>query len=307
MFAALKGSRQMCACALALTLGLVTNGIATAQMPTQGGSVDALANEVAELRARLDQISRSDSSGGAYYRAGWNSGVEVVFVKPHFEEGVANSPSYDFEASPRFWLGYQTSSGLGWRTRYWQFDHNANPVVDPVDGLEKHSLEAHVLDLEITQFLSFGGFEITAAGGVRYARFNADSFDAANGSQNTDIEGIGPSLAVDLRRPLGRRLSLIANGRFSVMFGNTHLQRTNDPVLGDFAIDKQDDLMCSWETQLGFEYLLSNRLALRTLVEGQLWGMAFEQPDELGPAATDVGHDDMAGFFGFTVGIQYAW
>jgi len=310
MFTAIRGQGKICACVLAVTLGFITNESTTAQTPAQGGQVDALADQVAELRARVDQLSSGGSGSGACYRAGWYSGVEAVYVKPYFEEGVAASPSYDFEVSPRVWLGYQTSSGLGWRVRYWQFDHDANPVVDPLDGLERHSLQAQVLDLDVTQFLSFGGFEMTASGGVRYARFKADSFDATNGTMNTDFEGIGPTLALDMRRPLGNRLSLIANGRTSVLFGDTRLQRADDPVFGAFTVTKDDDLVCSLETQVGFEYVLfgnGRRLALRALMEGQLWGMAFEQPDELGPATGDAGHDDMGGFFGFTLGLQYAW
>ena len=35
---------------------------------------------------------------------------------------------FDHDVSPRVWLGYVNDRGLGGRTRYWQYDHQANPV-----------------------------------------------------------------------------------------------------------------------------------------------------------------------------------
>jgi hypothetical protein len=313
--------RTFRALAFAVTATLLASGLANAQSsvehlpfsPTMSGPM-GVADELAELRARVHRLEGGPSGPGAVYPSGWCAGAQLVFVRPYFEEGITDSPSYDFNPSYRLLLGYQTDSGLGIRGRYWSFDHSAEDFTDPVDGgTERHSLDVAVVDLEITQFVSLGGFQFTAAGGVRYARFNTDHFDSVDldplnpegfRSSNTYFEGFGPSLALDMRRPLAvLGITLIANGRGAMMFGDTRIVRSGDTTE---VLNTRDDLVCSFEIQTGIECAWRLRkgrcLAVQALMEGQLWGMAFEQPIEPTP-----NHDDFGGFFGATLGLSYTW
>jgi hypothetical protein len=72
------------------------------------------------------------------------AGVELTFLKPHFEsnvaatqldsDGVSNESftdvefDFDAELAPRVWLDFTTTGNMGIRAIWWEFDHDADPV-----------------------------------------------------------------------------------------------------------------------------------------------------------------------------------
>ncbi len=237
--------------------------------PRQEDRLAQIEAELAELGARLDEIppkrSKVSSTGTHCSQArGLYAGYAFVFAKPHFSDGVnyirevtrdippgsgnihstTSVPfSYDYELTPRAWVGYTRPDGLGIRARYWQFDHAGDiaDLVVPVgtgnegvmavigsrwgtesiqpyaEGLPLHitnSVELHAADFELTQQIDFHHTCGTASMGLRYASIHQSylaehTFDYAGALMHRslfnrhDFESLGPTAALEMRRSLG--------------------------------------------------------------------------------------------------------
>lgn len=216
----------------------------------------------------------------------WMAGVEAVVVQPQFEDNtglvVNNSDDdtfstfeslaldYDFNASPRVWIGWETVTGLGGRVRYWTYDQSADtlqasPSADgfgtvfapilaadnrtfvpstsiPTDRLIANSdLEVDVVDLEGTKNIHFDCWSLMATGGVRWARIS-QNYDAELRNSNNQVpqrshfghsfSGVGPTFSLEARRPVTRFLTAYTSARGSVLFGQ-----------GDMASSTSEDLL----------------------------------------------------------------
>lgn len=177
----------------------------------------------------------------------WYVGLDVPVLKPHtgtlgFGYGAAHpevdiTPSHDFEISPRIFLGWENADGLGLRARYRTFDADATeqfafPANHPLAGVlagTKTWLKADTIDIEATQRGCLGQMQFQVAGGVRYAKMEtgvgafgtagAIPFDVGIGME---FEGVGPTVAIDLRRPFGSRgFALVGGVRASWLYGQT--------------------------------------------------------------------------------------
>ena len=262
--------------------------------------VAALEKEISKLSERLDAsgelIQQYAEPGGVYgncgpcasgccepccppVQTGWYAGLELLFLKPHFDNGTAflssqnggvaersNAVShefdYDYELAPRIYLGYTTDCGLGFRTRYFQFDHESStpsvtvpaagdietPAIQPYLGSGEHffmdngaattyragsSLELQTWDLEATSQLTFCRSLVTVGCGMRYLlieqRYRVDAIHNNGHIQESlfnehDFEGIGPTFAVELLRPFSccSCLSMYCNVRGSALYGESN-------------------------------------------------------------------------------------
>lgn len=136
---------------------------------------------------------------------GLYGGVELLWIKPHFEDESAFvidgslldqivSFNYDHEVSPRFWLGYIGCGGLGARLRYWDYDNVFTTSAlatldveafafsdggvlqrrldgDPGDTIfARHDLELQTLDAEATQYFELWNMLFMGSLGLRYTR-----------------------------------------------------------------------------------------------------------------------------------------
>jgi hypothetical protein len=236
------------------------------------------------------------------------AGAEVSFLKPHLgalgfsatgHPDAMILPTFDYEASPRFWIGFEDSSGLGLRAIYWQIDESArmdmwhaDDIAGMLDGVYIDGigvdLEAETLDLEVTQRGCLGCLELAFAGGVRYGRMQTGLFvdgeivDLGDfrGGVATEFEGVGPTLALDARRPLGcYGLSLVGGIRGAWLYGCTDGFLTGDATeLIDVTITAEDHLMQVYEANLGVEYscCLSGgcQMSVAAVWESQVWEWA---------------------------------
>jgi len=111
--------------------------------------VEALESDAA---ANYEAAAQHDSGCGSNescccnpcaVRGGFFASYESVILQPHFShneafsifDSILNIPEdvtiiefdWDFEYTPRIEVGYIIPcSGLGWRARYWHFDHNTS-------------------------------------------------------------------------------------------------------------------------------------------------------------------------------------
>src|SRR5439155_20225081 len=76
-------------------------------------------------------------------RSGVWASAELMWFKYHRADGarVSNETArngdddvtFDFEITPRFAVGFVRAAGLGFRARYWEFDHTAVKGAGTVD------------------------------------------------------------------------------------------------------------------------------------------------------------------------------
>jgi len=183
-----------------------------------------------------------------YTNYGLAVGVEATYLRPTTDDSLdfTVSDSYDYEAAPRIWLGWQGETGWGLRGRYWNFDaeKSLSQVVDfggliAVQSLNQQ-LELYAADLEVTRAFRVGQTSCLAGFGARQGRLRENLkqhftvFDLTGGGgddasvilQDVDrqLEGTGLTFALGMRRPiLQSRLAAVCNLRGSVIWGQSNL------------------------------------------------------------------------------------
>lgn len=259
--------------------------------------VAELEAEIAELNERLNASSEMLNAYGPMVgypggccgsgccepccppvQTGWYAGYEFLFLRPYFDDSigflsaadgevadrthaVAHELDYDYDLASRLFVGYTNDCGLGFRTRYFHYDHDSDrpfyeipmggdaetPAIHPYLGSGEHffmdngagnafsaqsSLMLQTWDLEATNQLTFCRSLVTVGGGLRWLqieqRYRATSIwngvDILETLDNQhDFEGVGPTLAVELLRPFSccSGLALYFNTRGSVLFGSS--------------------------------------------------------------------------------------
>ncbi len=274
------------------------------------------------------------------------AGAEIVWLKPHFHSADAffvdgpNSTTfvpfnYDFEISPRFWLGYQNAHGTGGRVRYWQWEHlaasaavEAGPGLLPGIGAEFsgffpviyngitnaqsaasfHALDLETIDFEVTRDLCIGHSILRVAAGLRYLdlgqRFGATLTGGGNETlasllYSQDFEGLGPTFALELGHDLGCCFSFYATARGSVVFGNRsdRIDYSEFGASPAYAVRARADEMISiGEIGMGLESNFGCVFA-RVGYEGQIWWDA-------GSPNTGLGNMGLHGF-SITGGVMF--
>ena len=280
--------------------------------------------------------SRSGLYGGAavvFARPSFTDAANYGTLETITDTAGAGSFSYDHEVTPRIWLGYVGPRGLGVRARYWQFDHAgaARSLIQPdafnkfgadwihpwgyltvlTDGTGQtlnvtNSLEVHTADFEVTRALNFSCVEITFGGGLRYAfmrqTFNANVQNVYGVVEQTltahhNIEGVGPTVSMDLRCPIGPccGLAFVGGARWSAIFGNSDFFGALDG--GDPFDYSLDEVLSIGEIQIGLEWTRQvqdyGTFLVRAGYEAQLWFEAGSPSNVLGDL----------GFEGFSIGL----
>jgi hypothetical protein len=264
---------------------------------------------MAELQAKVDD-AKGGSKDDCCATSNWYAGFDFAILQPHLgavqltlgPAGADLTPDFDFALAPRVWVAYDNPEGLGVRASYWQFD-NGTDFTSPLLGDTSMGLEAQTLDAEVTQRASIGCLELQVAGGLRYGTLRNDlvAEDAILFLPTLELaaefEGLGPTFAVDLRRPFGSRdLALVGGVRAAWLYGNTDLV-----VPGLVEAKAVDHMMQVWAANLGVEWsrslALGGQVVVRALWEAQAW--------EWSPMLTLI-HEDI-GFSGPTVSLGYVW
>lgn len=235
---------------------------------------------------------------GAYVLAPrWTT--NPAFQRAQSVGGVVTSSQTDFDyglsAAPLGWVGYRGESCLGFEVRGWWFDDSE--VIDFTNpsgtlafnsaaplGLRNtsttagdvlryaSSLEMDVFDLVGTYQAEFGMGTLDFGAGVRYARVQQRYFTSEDPAANNlldiidsshSFEGVGPTLALRGRAPVTRRLTALADLRYSVLFGEFNHQATSvvDNVLVATRSNSSDDFLNIVELELGAEYVMPWRCA----------------------------------------------
>jgi hypothetical protein len=258
---------------------------------------------------------------GSYGVLGVLAGAEAVWIQPFFEDESAFVIDrshldeivpfdYDLEASPRFWLGYMTPSGVGARLRYWNFDNafttsaaateqveafafSGEAVLtrrldgDPGDAIfARHGVDLQTLDAEVLQQLRLWDVLILGGAGLRYVQMEQDYLIRFTDPQGPQVEmlhthgfdGVGPVGSLEMWRPLGSwGFSLYGATRASVLFGEVD-QQIRESTGGQVFFERRDDVdeaIAIGEASLGLQWMTpwiySTNFFLRGGWEGQYW------------------------------------
>lgn len=288
---------------------------------------------------------------GKYY-----VGYESVFVTPFQSNNTGiiaqNDPviehlgfDWDMEQSNRIELGYLAPTcGMGWRARYWQFNHSSTFDVDGNNGLVQdegaiiwastgtdasstvlglvdvdtavmtQSMDVYVLDLELQKqatksFLVSGGFRY----GNLKQRYLAVT-DSGIATSNMQFQGYGPTIAAEYYKPVYGCLGWYGNGRTSLLFGKQSFDVNAEGSPRELAIQNSAALAGALEMQLGLKWTSqSGHFFLKSGLEAQFWAnVGSPNPAAIFTDATDRANVDDAmnenlGFVGFTFGGGYQY
>jgi hypothetical protein len=217
---------------------------------------------------------------------GMYAGVDLLFLSPKMsDQGLQDifffgelpeSAVYDattdapLEFAQRLIVGYQGEGGGGARVRWFTFDNNVTFLGGWFNGggpivLEGElNIDVDYVDAELTQAGSFFNWTWVGSAGARYARaeiselsINFEDIPLADYLDDTFVhfEGAGPTVSVEGARPiLFDGLSIFANARTSILFGNTELA---SPFYEGFESETfliDNDFVQVWEIQAGTRY-----------------------------------------------------
>jgi hypothetical protein len=225
---------------------------------------------------------------------GWYAGVELVMVKPYWEDEVDTfrqsldpsdpefdivqtlDPNYSCSLSPRIYVGYRNCDGFGARVRYWFYNEAANPLEEDRREDEGRiyfynaALKVQALDLEATKRLADGTFSLELSGGARYGktaiRASQIQQNFSNGFLDSVVsytgqarfEGVGPTISAEARHQIGHsHFAFVGNIRGSLLFGQSQFSaRLTGPDLQVVTGNKgRNDLVPIIESQIGAEYV----------------------------------------------------
>lgn len=210
------------------------------------------------------------------------------------QQVVQGATDYDLGLSSRVWVGYMGQQGFGGRVRWWYLNNNAaggEATVGDITQRLQTDIRFNVLDFEATQIGVFQTWELEVAGGVRYGMIEeglhytlSDSVFGNDriltGSDTYDFSGIGPTIGLSLRRPLGnwQGVTFIAKTRYSFLFGETNVTTDATAVGGDLFDPTDldfDETLTAWEISVGAAWTRRLQqgmiITLGGFLEGQVW------------------------------------
>jgi hypothetical protein len=257
---------------------------------------------------------------------------------------------YDYDFAPLIWIGYTNAEDFGVRLRHWRLDFSQgyNLTNDGLTGIDsaaplglqnlsttlgdqlafESDLNIQVWDAELIQGFQACNWNFLLAGGVRYVHLSQsyNHFELPdNGVGNTlvdggtsghQIKGFGPTLAVEVRRPVGMGLSVYGSARGSVIFGEAKqrsFQMVNN-LPSTIANSDRDDLLPISEYEIGAEFnreMSGMRFFAQAALVGQVWyGAGNAANNEMIPVLVDPEVSDNSsnlGLFGlrFAIGVNY--
>lgn len=260
-----------------------------------------LESRIQRLESQLNQVQQYSNSN--YYgmleqqlqqqdigTGGLFGSVEVTFLKPHLSGARlawGTGPEVNhmifgtFEPNVRYVLGYRGDSGLGFRARYWSYQHtfqygppNQHEVVAPHTPAV-FGIRMEAIDTEMTLDQQLRHFDLQLSGGIRYGNLQYRSDVATLFNVGTvTFEGVGPTMSLGGRRSLGSSgFSLFGNLRGSMLFGEIrnhsllNNMRPNTTISNEVMTIVDNQLGLAWNRDLSSTL----HLEVRTAWETQYW------------------------------------
>jgi hypothetical protein len=240
-------------------------------------------------------------------------GAEISFLKFHESLGTGGPGSGtalhtdidpDYDTAYRLWAGYQGSDGLGWRVRYWEYDHSYSAANAALPGLltDSFGVDTYVLDLEFIDSMNLGcNWDASWFGGFRYLEFEhirtrSTLLGVTTAYEEFDTAAWGLTFGGELRRCIGNGLAGFVNARSSVLYGDE-----SEYGLGGLVDDELNNIYFMYEAQAGVQWTREleqgGYLFARAATEVQYWD------NFVGEVGVDGGEAVGFGGLSFSAGI----
>lgn len=213
----------------------------------------------------------------------WTADIEATFLRFHRADGYNTDNVFGFEISPRVSVAYHGADGLGFRVRWWDYNHANN------DGAVRHSVDTYNIDLELFEEVELTcNTRVEVSGGLRYNDFS--HVGSVAGAETDSFSAFGGMIGIKARRDT-------CNGTLYV--GLREVIMMSD--WSDNGANRFDVTRSVTEIASGFETTrcMSNGtlLTLNVGVELQQWANYIE-------GRTDDGEPVDIGFGGFVLGAS---
>jgi hypothetical protein len=249
---------------------------------------------------------------------GFFSEAELLFLRYHRADGVrigsdaGEAGETDFNPAYRFTLGTVAPNGVGFRTRYFAYDHFES-IEDAGDGIY---IDTYTIDFELFEAFALNrNWAMEISGGVRYANFQEEMVDNAAGDYRSNgFNGAGLITGLEARRAVGFGL-LYARTRLAVVQDDKNVVNIdgNVPLQNVTLIDTTGGMV---ELAVGGEvnYQLGNGAVFfaRSGLEWQNWWNFSSNFTPVDPPLGVLGESIFTGasdigFGGFTLsmGVSY--
>ena len=235
-----------------------------------------------------------------------------MWFKYHRADGVrvgvgeadGEDAEFDYEITPRLTLGWVRNDGLGFRIRWWEFDHDG-PAIEAGSFV---SVDTYNFDFEIFDTFAVNcHWDLEIAAGIRYNDFEEFNLDAADDFRFNQFSGYGGVASAELRRCVGTNGALFVRARASILMDDKQIFNVDDDETQDVLL--RDVTVGTTELAFGYQYTRpicsGGCYFFKVQAEWQNWynfSSGFEDTEETeqyaGPA--DVG---FAGF-GVAAGIS---
>lgn len=180
-------------------------------------------------------------------------GAELMWLDVFAKEGAGggdpdrngsdNLADWDYETGFRIWAGYEFSNGLGIRFRWFSYDHAGEFTARNGNQTDTVVLDIDMYDIELTDDLNIGCWELTPSIGVRWGEIDMNNL----GNDLDSARGVGAVVGLEARRYLGNCWSLYANTHYGVLYG--------DADDGNDGFEAEDDIFFETiELQVGLEW-----------------------------------------------------
>ena len=188
----------------------------------------------------------------------WAS-AELMWFRYHRADGVrvgtdevGDDAEFDFEITPRFTVGWVGEDGLGFRLRYWEFDHNADAIEDAGSRV---SVDTYTFDFEVFDtFCLNRNWDLEIAAGIRYNEFLEVMADIPgdNDLRFNSFSGFGGVASVELRRLVGTNGVVWVRARSAILMDDKDI--LNDPGQGQ-QVRLLDVTVGMTELAFGYDYV----------------------------------------------------
>jgi len=214
--------------------------------------------------------------------------VELNFMRFNQTDGTGflGVPNrFNWEATPRFTLGFAGAEGLGLRLRYWEYSHSAGPP--PTETV----VDTYNIDLELFDYVQIGrATSLEWSAGLRYNDFSV--IERAAGL-NDEFGGLGALLGLKLTRAT-------SCGKF---YGRASWAIMTDSDSNSLNVATTNDIGMQTEIGLGYELsrvtLKGVQLTSRVGYEVQYWSGYGVNSAALGNGNVGIGWDGVILGIGF--------
>jgi hypothetical protein len=236
--------------------------------------------------------------------------AELMWFKYHRADGVrtgtdeaGDDAEFDLEITPRITVGYVGQDGLGFRIRYWDFEHDA---LDNDNGFV--NVDTYTWDFEVFDtFCLNRNWDLEIAAGIRYNEFEETLFDDEPDLRVNRFEGFGIIVGAELRRLVGANGALFARARGTILMDNKNI--INVGATTNQTVELVDVVVGTTELAFGYDLIApqcdGSYYFLRLQAEWQTWynySSAFEDTED----NQDFGGPADVGFAGLGVALGLA-